>query len=472
MNIDIDYAPTPKQEIFHASTAKEVLYGGAAGGGKSKAIVMDALARCLLYPQTHAYMFRRTYTELEDTLIKEAKASYPKAIAKYNVGRHDMELMNGSVVHFRHCASEADMYNYAGAEIQWLYIDELTSFERTIYDFLKTRLRAKKSLNVIPTVRCASNPGNIGHSWVKSYFVDAGPYMSIIKHVEHSKLLNKTKIFTTQYIPALATDNPYITDDYIYELERKPKALRDALLLGHWDSFEGQVFSEMVNDPKHYKDRLNTHVIEPFEIPEHWKRYFSFDFGYSRPFSCAWWAMDTDGRLYRYREWYGSDGVPNHGLFLSPKQIAEGILEREKEERENNIPILRVADPSIFDKSRGDSVADLMRHIGKGSEQLGVIFQRGDNNRIAGKLQVHERLRFDEEGKPKLYAFTTCRDFIRTLPALPYDTIKVEDIDTKAEDHAYDDCRYMCMMAPLPIRGVTIKPPKAFDPYTEGDEEY
>lgn len=469
MEIDITYAPTPKQEIFHASTAKEVLYGGAAGGGKSKAIVMDALARCLLWPGTHAYMFRRTYTELEDTLIKEAKSSYPKAVAKYNVGRHDMELINGSVIHFRHCASENDMYNYAGAEIQWLYIDELTSFERTVYDFLKTRLRAKKSLNVVPTVRCASNPGNIGHSWVKSYFVDAGPYMSVIRHVETSKLLKKTKVFTTQYIPALATDNPYITDDYIYELERKPKALRDALLYGHWDAFEGQVFTEFTNDPKHYKDRVQTHVIEPFEIPLSWKRFMSFDHGYSRPFSCAWWAMDPDGRLYRYKEWYGSDGVPNHGLFLSPKQIAAGILEHEQPEAQDNLLIQRVADPAIFDRSRGDSVADIMRRLDVNSDRRGVIFQRGDNNRLAGKMQVHERLRFDEEGKPNLYVFSTCKDFIRTFPALPYDQHKPEDVDSNAEDHAYDDCRYMCMMAPLPIRGMTVKPPKAYDPYEEDE---
>lgn len=216
--IDIDYSPTPKQCLFHTSTANEVLYGGAAGGGKSKAIVMDALARCLRYPETHAFMFRRTYTELEDTLIKEAKSSYPKAIANYNVGRHDMELLNGSVIHFRHCSAVADMYNYAGAEIHWLYIDELTSFEKEIYDFLKTRLRAKKSLGIEPVVRCASNPGNIGHSWVKTMFVDAGPYMSLVKHEEISQVLRRKKIFTTQYIPAFATDNPYITDDYIFEL--------------------------------------------------------------------------------------------------------------------------------------------------------------------------------------------------------------------------------------------------------------
>lgn len=466
MQYTLDYAPTAKQALFHRSKANEVLYGGAAGGGKSKAIVMDAFARCAKYPQTHAYMFRRTYTELEDTLIKEAKASYPKELAKYNVGRHDMELYNGSVIHFRHCASVSDMYNYAGAEIQWLYIDELTSFEREIYDFLKTRLRAKKSLGVVPVVRCASNPGNIGHGWVKRFFVDAGRYMEVVRHEEHSVLLRRKRIFTTQYIPALATDNPYITDDYIYELERKPKALREALLFGHWDAFEGQVFTEFVDDEAHYADRLHTHVIRPFPIPLSWRRYMTFDHGYSAPFSCAWWAQDPEGRLYRYKEWYGSDGVPNHGLFLTPRQIGNGILEREEEESRDNLFIDRICDPACFDKSRGESVAEMMQNL-DGNYRRGVTFRKGDNNRMAGLMQVHERLRFDECGKPGMYIFSTCRDFIRTFTALPYDRIKTEDVDSKAEDHCYDDCRYMCMARPVPLKGMPKPHVHDFDPYEE-----
>lgn len=464
MELTIDYQPTAKQVLFHTSTANEVLYGGAAGGGKSKAIVMDGLARCLTYPGTSAYMFRRTYSELEDTLIKEAKASYPPGLAKYNSSRHEMLLPNGSLICFRHCASPADMYLYAGAEIQWLYIDELTSFEYEIYTFLKTRLRAKKALGVKPLVRCASNPGNIGHSWVKSMFVDAAPPLTMVNHVERLPGAKHSRQFTTQYIPALATDNPHITDDYLYELNRKPKALRDALLYGKWDAFEGQVFLEFTDDPEHYDDRIGTHVIRPFEIPSTWRRYFSFDHGYSAPFSCAWWACDPEGRLYRYREWYGSDGTPNHGLFLSPREIAQGILDREEDERRNNIFIDRVADPAIFDKSRGDSVADMMRNI-DGGHARGVMFRKGDNNRIAGKMQVHERLRFDETGRPKLYVFNTCRDFIRTVPTLPYDRIRTEDVDSKAEDHAYDDTRYMCMARPLPTKGMPVRPPQPYDPF-------
>lgn len=203
-----------------------------------------------------------------------------------------MTLINGSQIHFRHCATTSDMYNFQGAEIHWLYIDELTHFEQEIFDYLRTRLRANKKLGIKPVVRCASNPGNIGHGWVKNLFVDPVPYMTLNKKIEYSEVLKKKRVFTYQYIPALATDNPHISTDYIFELERKPKALREALLLGHWDAFEGQVFTEWTDNPEHYEDRLYTHVIKPFDIPLSWNRYMSFDHGFTRPFSVAWWACD------------------------------------------------------------------------------------------------------------------------------------------------------------------------------------
>ena len=297
--INISYEPTPKQAMFHATKANEVLYGGAAGGGKTKALVMDALFRTLKYPGTTAAIFRRTYQELDDTDIKEAKQSYPAKLASYNAGRHEFKLVNGSKILFRHCEHEADKFNYSGIEIQFLYFDELTSFEQGIYDFLKTRLRAKKILGVVPIVRSASNPGNIGHGWVKKLFVDSGPYMSIQEQEIFSETLHKSKKIRTQYIPALATENPFITDDYVFELEQKPDALKRALLNGDWDSFEGQVFTEFVNDPAHYIDRKWTHVIEPFDIPLSWPRYMSFDHGFTKPFSVGWWAVDHEGRAYR-----------------------------------------------------------------------------------------------------------------------------------------------------------------------------
>lgn len=463
--VTINYSPTAKQAAFHASPANEVLYGGAAGGGKTKALIMDALFRTLTYPGTCAVVFRRTYQELEDTDIKEAKNSYPKELAKYNAGRHEFKLKNGSTILFRHCEHESDKFNYSGIEIQFLYFDELTSFEQGVYDFLKTRLRAKKSLGVVPIVRSASNPGNIGHGWVKKTFVDAGPYMSIQKQEIFSEALHKTKVIRTQYIPALATENPFITEDYIFELEQKPEALRRALLNGDWDSFEGQVFTEFRNDPNHYTDRLWTHVIEPFPIPGHWKRYMSFDFGYSDPFSVGWWAVDPAGRAYRYKEWYGC--VPNKadtGIMISAREIAEGILDREQDEKRENIIVDRIADPSIFDKSRGDSVAEqMMPSVG----MPGVYFRKGDNTRIAGKMQVHERLRFDSQGRPGMYIFNTCKDWIRTVPNLPYSTKnkKKEDVDTDAEDHIYDEMRYFLMSRPVAVQEAPSTAEYYYDPF-------
>ena len=427
---------------------------------------MDALFRTMKWPDTVAVIFRRTYRELEDTDIKEAMASYPKELATYNAGRHEFRLVNGSKILFRHCENESDRFDYSGLEAQFMYFDELTTFTQVIYDFLKTRLRAKKSLGVVPIVRSASNPGNIGHGWVKKMFVDAGPYMEIREQTIWSEALHKSKTIRTQYIPSLATENPHITDDYIFELEQKPEALRAALLTGSWSSFEGMVFSEWADKPEHYGDRLWTHVIDPFPIPVSWPRYFGFDHGYSKPFSCGWYAMGPDGCLYRYKEWYGcKPRQANVGIELTPVQIADGILEREQDEIRDNITILRTADPAIFDKSRGDSVADQMAPGFMGRRQ-GVLFNKGDHARMAGKMQIHERLRFDKNGKPKLQVFNTCREFIRTVPNLPYSQKKPEDVDSDAEDHVYDECRYVCMDHPVyPTR----KPPVAPKPWSPFD---
>ena len=469
-NVVLQYQPTPKQAMFHASTANEVLYGGAAGGGKTKALIMDAFFRCATNPRTTAVIFRRTYQELKDTDIKEAMESYPTEVCTYIAGNYEFRFKNGSKILFRHCENVADKNKYRGIEIQFLYFDELTSFEQEIYEFLKTRLRAKKSLGVVPIVRSASNPGDIGHSWVKKMFVDAGPYMSIqTQEIVSEALHGKKKKVRTQYIPALATENPFITDDYIFELEQKPEALRRALLNGDWDSFEGQVFKEFVNDPAHYQDRLHTHVIAPFEIPQDWPRYFSFDWGYSDPFACQWWAIDHNGIAYLYKEWYGC--VPRKadtGIELTPQQIMDGILEREQEESRDNIRILRVADPSIFDRSHGESIADKMAP-GFYGRQRGITFDPADNTRLSGKMEIHERLRFDENGRPKMYIFNTCDDWIRTVPNLPYSTKKTgarkhEDIDTDAEDHDYDATRYFLMEHPLAAKKKERKKPRPFDP--------
>lgn len=463
--MELNYRPTPKQRTFHASPAHEVLYGGAAGGGKSYALTYDAFLRCLKHPNTHAYMFRRTFRELEDTLIRNAGEIIPKAVGRYVGSQHVYKLANGSQIHFCHCQNEKDVYQYLGAEIHWLYIDELTTFTKFIYDTLLTRLRANRKLGIVPVVRCASNPGSIGHTWVKAKFVDAGEYGEIIREYQYSDTLKKEICRTVQYIPALATENPHIGENYIAELEKKPEAVRRAYLNGDWDAFDGQVFAEYRDAPEHYDDMKWTHVIPDFIPPAHWPRYVSLDWGYSKPFSVGVWAVDEKGVLYRYKELYGCKrGESNVGVCWTNAQIGRGIASLMKPEFENNLYVQGIADPALWDESRNVKIIEDIENAIRESGGASVYFERGDHARIDGKMQMHYRLAFDEGGQPMIRVTESCAAFRRTIPYLVYDAIKVEDIDSSGEDHVYDETRYMLMARPIAAR-TTEKPKKrAYDP--------
>ncbi len=461
MEIGLEYHPTEKQALFHKSKAEEVLYGGAAGGGKSTAICWDAFMRCMKYPGTHAYLFRRTYPELEMTLVRTMLAIVPRKLGKYVASAHEMRFINGSTAHFCHLANEGEgLLKYQGAEIHWLYFDELTHFTKAMYDYLRTRLRASKALGIVPCVRSASNPGGPGHAWVKKRFVestDAGK--RVYEQTVSSEMLGKAQVRRLEYIPATVRDNPHIAQEYIFELEQKPRALREALLLGRWDAFDGQAFPEFTDDPAHYEDGLYTHVIRPFRIPPHWTRAVSFDHGYTRPFSFGVWAIDEEGRAYRYKELYGCvEGEANTGLMLTPGEIAQRLAELMEPEFREGLHIVGVADPAIWDRSRGMSVEEQIRSVFSG-----VSFRKGDNTRLPGKMQLHERFKFGEDGRPMLYVFENCRDFIRTIPSLVYDAKKPEDINTAGEDHIYDETRYFLMSRPIAPQRARARPPAGGD---------
>jgi hypothetical protein len=453
MKVKFDYIPTKKQALFHASPAAEILYGGAAGGGKSYAMVWDALFRCLMFPRTHAYLFRKTYMELEQTLIQTACQIIPKSLGKYRGAQHRFDLVNGSALHFCHCQNEEkDVIKYQGAEIQWLYFDELTHFQESTYNYLKSRLRANKALGVTPMVHAASNPGGPGHAWVKARFVDRGEYGKIHVDEWYSNALKRTVKTTVQYIPALATDNPHIQDNYIAELEKKPEALRNALLYGSWDAFEGQVFTEWADKPEHYFDRRWTHVIEPFEIPEWWPRFISLDHGYTHPWSLGCWAVGDRGEVYRYKELYGWNGTRNKGAENSLEEIGIRIREFMEPERRAGIKVQGVADPAMWDGSKGLAPIHVI------TKECGIFFEKGDNARLAGKMQVHSRLAFDEDGQPMMQIFKNCTQFIATVPFLSYSLTKTEDIDTDGEDHIYDETRYFLMTRPYSAPKPAAKP--------------
>lgn len=326
---------------------------------------------------------------------------------------------------------------------------------------MRTRLRAPTQLGITPCVRAASNPGGPGHAWVKARFVDATDAGRRICETEvESEILGRAEVRRIQYIPATVRDNPHIAQDYVIELEQKPRALKEALLHGRWDAFEGQAFPEFVDDAAHYADGLHTHVIRPFPIPWHWTRAVSFDHGYTRPYSFGVWAVDEEGRVYRYKEHYGCvPGEANVGVMRAPGEIAAQLAKLMEPECREGIRVTGVADPAIWDRSRGLSVEEQMR-----AAFSGVTFQRGDNTRLPGKMQLHERLKFGEDGRPMLYVFENCRDFIRTIPTLVYDARKPEDIDTAGEDHIYDETRYFLMSRPIAPRRRTERKRRGFHP--------
>ena len=234
--------------------------------------------------------------------------------------------------------------------------------------------------------------------------------------------------------------------DYLDQLRALPARLRRAWLEGRWDIFQGQVFQEFTDDPDHYADRRFTHVIEPFDIPRSWNVYRSYDFGYAKPFSVGWWAVDYDGCIYRILELYGCTDTPDEGVRWSPdRQFAEIRRIEDTHPWLKGRDIRGVADPAIWDASRGESIYET-------ALKYRIYFQRGDNRRIPGWMQMHYRMSFDNQGYPQLYVFRNCRAFLRTVPALVYSDAAPEDVDTTQEDHVADEARYFCMSRPIAPR--------------------
>ena len=445
---NIIWKPQPRQRIFMARKENEALYGGAAGGGKSDCAVAEGL-RQVNIPHYRGIILRKTYPQLSELIDRSREiyhAAYPEA--KFNEQKHCWTFPSGAKIYFGAMQHTKDRTNYQGKRYDYIDFDELTHFTWDEYSYLFSRNRPNG-----PGTRCyiraQANPGGIGHGWVKERFITAAPPLTpiyeevnIIFPDGHTEKKSRSRIF----VPSSVFDNKILLEndpEYITRLASLPENERKALLYGDWDCFSGQVFTEWRDNPDGYKTRVNTHVIEPFRVPSYWKIYRGFDFGYSRPFSVGWYAADQDGRMYRIREFYGCTGVPNEGIRMEPGQIAKKIRQIEAEDPNlRNKKIHGIADPSIFDESRGESVAQMM-------EREGVYFEKADTTRIAGKMQLHNRLAFDENGIPMLYIFSTCRHFIRTVPALVYSSSDVEDIDTDAEDHIYDEVRYVAMEHPI-----------------------
>ena len=465
--MNIIWTPQPRQRAFMQRKETEALYGGAAGGGKSDCAIAEAL-RQVHIPHYRGLILRKTYPQLSEMVDRSREIYYPAfPDAKFNDQKHCWTFPSGAKIYFGAMQHTKDRTNYQGKRYDFIDFDELTHFTWDEYSYLFSRNRPNG-----PGTRCyiraQANPGGIGHGWVKERFITPAPPMTpiydevkIVFPDGKSELRRQSRIF----VPSSVFDNKILMQndpDYITRLASLPENEKKALLYGDWDSFSGQVFTEWRNNPDGYESRRNTHVINPFKIPSAWKIYRGFDFGYSRPFSVGWYCVDHDGRLYRIKELYGCTGTPNEGVRWEPSRIAREIKRIENEDINLRGKYVNgIADPSIFDESRGESVGRLM-------EREGVYFERADNTRIAGKMQLHNRLAFDDEGIPMLYIFSTCKHFIRTVPALVYSQIDVEDIDTTAEDHIYDEVRYIAMANP--INPPPQKPPQIlYDPLSTDD---
>lgn len=441
--------PGPQTDAIVARWIAELLYGGAAGGGKSDFLLADYLQDVPTYEQAwRGVLFRRTYPELEE-LIARSKEMYPQTGAQWNDQKKVWSWSNGANLKMRYAERKDDALRYQGHQYTWVGFDELTQWPTMfIYRYLRSRLR---SAHDVPTkrIRAAANPGGPGHLDVKRYFVDPAP-------MGYVPLLDMETGIERMFIPARLKDNLVLSrNDPAYESRLRAlgsATLVKALLEGDWSVIEGAFFDV-------WSDRR--HVIRPFAIPEHWLKFRSADWGFASPFSIGWFAVVGDdhtaqnnagdevklprGCLVRYREWYGR-GSDEAGLRLTAEEVARGVVVKDGADKIG----YGVLDPSAFKQDGGPSIAERFFTATGGK----CNFRAADNTRtpqrgaMGGWDQMRARLKGDLDGHPMLVFFSTCVDSIRTIPVLQHDPDKPEDLDTDGEDHAADEVRYGCMSRP------------------------
>ena len=447
--------PNPKQALFFASRAKYTAYGGARAGGKSWAMRNKFVLLALRYQGLQLLLLRRTLPELNENHIVPLRRMLG-GIAKYKMQEKVFIFPNGSRIKLGYCKNEADVLQYQGQAYDVVGLEEATMFTEFQFNCLKESNRSSGmcSESFPPRMYLTCNPGGVGHHWVKRLFID-----------RNFNGAEKPEDYV--FIPARVYDNSAFMEadpDYVHQLETLPDKRRRAMLYGDWDAIEGAFFEEFANNPEGYTTRKLTHVISPFEIPAAWKIYRSYDHGYSKPFSMGYWTVDPDGCIYRIAEFYGCTGNANEGVKWEPDRI---FAEARAFERRHPLLADRqistgVADPSIWDASRGRSVAEA-------ASAQKIYFTPGDNERIAGWMEMRNRFAFDGNGRAMMYIFDTCKNAIRVIPQMIYDDHRVDDLDTDLEDHILDEMRYFCMSRPIKAR-LPAAPDKTPDPLGLKDE--
>lgn len=458
-----------KQYKFLSASQKHVGFGGARGGGKSWSVRTKAKILAVSYKGIKILIVRRTYPELVNNHINQLCEEL-HGLARYNKSEKIFTFPNGSSIKFGYCNNDKDLDQYQGAEYDVVFLDEATQLQEM---WIKKITACVRGVNDFPKrIYYTCNPGGASHGYFKRLFID--------KQYEGAEVPDDYC-----FIQALVTDNKALMEsqpDYIKQLEALPPKLREAWLYGRWDIFEGQFFEDFRPTPdielcakagitpeKALAQRRFTHVIEPFDLNKGecrgWKIMRSYDFGYNKPFSLGYWAVDYDGVLYRIMEMYGCTQTPDEGVKWSPDEQFRRIREFENEHPwlKNRKIVDSIADPAIWDASRGESIAET-------AERYGIYFSPGDHERIPGWMQVHYRFQFDENGYPRMYVFNNCKAFIRTIPLMMYSETHPEDIDTKLEDHCPDEVRYMCMSRPVTPIVPEKREPIVTDPLNQFSE--
>ena len=433
---EVIFRPNPgPQTAFLAAAEREVFYGGARGGGKTYSLLIAPL-RFVHHPTSRALLIRRSMGELRDVIF-QTQQLYPKIVkgAKFKAQENTWIFPNGARIEFGYCENVTDVLRYQGQSYSWIGVDELPQYSTPdIWYFLRSSLRTTDP-ELPVQMRATGNPGNVGSAWVKKLFIDPAPSGTTVVRDVQWELDGETHTSqtTSKFIAASVYDNPYLTrdDSYVSMLASLPDVKRRQFLYGDWETVEDGSFPEFSKD---------VHVTEPFEIPNGWTKIRGADYGYSSPSGVVWGAVDYDGVLWIYRELYVTG--------VTADKLGEMIMDLEEDDG-------RIYD-SVLDSScwarRGDTSPSLAELINR----AGCRFRPSDRSpgsRVAGKVEIHKRLSVDEEtDMPGLMIFSTCRNLISQLPALPVSPSNAEDVDTKSEDHLYDALRYLVMSRPTNVR--------------------
>ena len=433
-----DWVLTPRQQMAEdlAGQVDCLLYGGAAGGGKTDWLVWHADQLSRRYPGHSTLALRRTFPQLKDSLMRRSIEKIDQDGADYKVGEKEWVYDNGSTIRFGYCDAEDDYRHYLSAEYDCVLFEELTEFSRLQFQMLRSRCRTtarKRAMGIRPHVAAATNPGQVGHEWVKDFFVKATNHGERIA-TQTIEALGQRKELTVGFVPARVSDNPHIDPDYIFNLASLPDIQRRQYLDGDWDIFEGQYFTEWSND---------VHVVPPFAVPPFWHRIRGLDYGFAAPFCCLWGAIDPDGNIWIYREAYSK------GLTATEqgKVVVERSTMRDGEAVRPEKIDYSVADPSIWNRTgTGLSIAQQY-------QAAGLHCRKAMNARVDGWSRVRDWLRASPDPAnprfgPTLRVFSTCENLIRTLPLMIFDDTHPEDLDTNLEDHAADALRYLLMSRP------------------------